>query len=122
MKASSNGPVVGSYMEFHEDRTGFFGPAINIGGKVGIGPGMGLIMKDWQIQNDTLTIEMGMPAGYVVVGPDGKEMKKNDKPSYSRYIVWELSDSVIVLENLIEEFPGTKERLKRSEKLELLNR
>jgi hypothetical protein len=100
----------------------FFGPAINLGGKVGIGPGMGLIMKDWQIQNDTLIIEMGMPPGYVVVGPDGKEAKNSDKPSYAKYIVREVSDSVIVLEDLISEFPGTTQHLKRSEKLELLSK
>ncbi len=53
--------------------------------------------------------------------PRWKESKKNDKPSFARYIVWEVSDTVIVLEDLIGEFSGMKDRLKKSEKLELMS-
>jgi hypothetical protein len=108
-------------MEFHEDRTGVFGPAINVQGKVGIEPYMQLLMKDWRIQNDTLSIQFEMRPGYAVYGPDGKKVPKNDKPSYAHYIVWEASDTVIVLEDLIGEFPSMKDRLKKSEKLKLLS-
>ena len=82
---------------------------------------MSFLMKDWRIQNDTLSIQFEMRPDYAVYGPDGKKAKKNHKPSYARYIVWEISDTVIVLEDLIGEFPGMKERLKKSEKLKLLN-
>ena len=121
-KAGDNGQVQGWYMEFHEDRTGVFGPAINIHGKVGIEPYMSFLMKDWRIQNDTLSIQFEMRPGYAVYGPDGKKVKKDDRPSYARYIVWEVSDTVVVLEDLIGEFPGMKDRLKKSEKLELLSK
>ena len=116
-----NGAVQGSYMEFHEDRTGVFGPIINVKGKVGIAPYISFLIKDWRIQNDTLSIQFEMLPGYAVYSPDGKKIRKNDKPSYVRYIVWEVSDTVIVLEDLVSEFPGIKERLKKSEKMELLN-
>jgi hypothetical protein len=115
-----NGQVQGWYMEFHEDRTGVFGPAINIGGKEGITPYMSFLIKDWRIQNDTLSIQFEMLPGYVVYGPDGEKVKENDEPGYARHIVWEVSDTVIVLEDLIGEFPGMKDRLKKSAKLELL--
>ncbi len=120
-KPVENGQAQGWYMEFHEDRTGVFGPAINVHGKVGIEPYMSFLMKDWRIQNDTLSIQFEMRPGYTVYGSDGREVKKSDKPSYARYIVWEVSDTVIVLEDLIGEFPGMKDRLKKSEKLELLS-
>lgn len=123
MKPVDNGAVQGSYMEFHEDRTGIFGPIINVKGKVGMEPYLSFLMKDWRIQNDTLSIQFEMRPGYAVYGPNGKKARENDKPSYVRYIVWEVSDTVIVLEdlNLIGEFPGMKDRLKKSEKMELLN-
>lgn len=113
--------VQGWYMEFHEDRTGVFGPAINVHGKVGIEPYLSFLMKEWQIQNDTLSIQFEMRPEYSAYGPDGKEVKKSNEPSYARYIVWEVSDSVIVLEDLIGEFPGMKDRLERTEELELLS-
>lgn len=116
MESVNNGQVQGMYMEFHEDRTGVFGPVININGKVGIAPYMSLLMKDWRIQNDTLSIQMEMQSGLVAYGPDGKEIKQNDKPSFTRYVVREVSDTVIVLEDLIGEFP-MKDRLKKSEKI-----
>jgi hypothetical protein len=50
-----------------------------------------------------------------------RKANKNGKPGYARYIVWEVSDTVIVLEDLIGEFPGMKDRLKKSKKLELLS-
>lgn len=121
MKPVDNGLVQGWYMEFHEDRTGVFGPAINVPGKLGIELYMSFLMKDWRIQNDTLSIQFEMRPGYTAYGPDGKKVEKNGKPSYARYIVWEVSDTVIVLEDLIAEFPGMKDRLKKSEKLEALN-
>lgn len=120
-KRAANGQVQGWYMEFHEDRTGVFGPAIDVQGKVGIEPYMSFLMKDWRIQNDTLSIQFEKRSGYAVYGPDGKKVKKNDKPSYARYIVWEVSDTVIVLEDLIGESFGIKDRLKKSEKLKLLS-
>ena len=104
----------------HEDRTGVFGPVSNVHGKVGIEPYMSFLMKDWRIQNDTLSIQFEMRPGYAIYGPDGKKAKTNDN-SYTRYIVWEVSDTVIVLEDLTGEFPGMKNRLKKSEKLELLS-
>jgi len=116
-----NGPVKGWYMEFHEDRTGVFGPAMEVKGRVGLEPYMSFLVKDWRIHNDTLSLQFEMRPGYVVYGPDGKEAVKNDKASFARYIVREVSDTVIVLENLEVEFPGVKDRLKRSEKLELLS-
>lgn len=121
MKPVNNGPMQRFYMEFHKDRTGVFGPVININDKVGMAPYMSLLMKDWRIQNDTLSIQMEMQPGFVAYGPDGKEIKQNDKPSFARYVVWEASDTVIVLENLIGEFPGVKDRLKKSDKFELLS-
>ena len=121
MKPVNNGQVKGFYMEFHEDRTGVFGPVFDNNDKVGLAPYMSLLMKDWRIQNDTLSIQMEMQSGLVAYGPDGKEIKQNDKPSFTRYVVWEISDTVIVLEDLIGEF-HTKDRLKKSEKLELLKR
>jgi hypothetical protein len=59
---------------------------------------------------------MEMQSGLVVRGPDGKEIKQNDKPSLARYVVWEVSDTVIVLQDLIGEFP-VKDRFKKSEKI-----
>lgn len=106
-------------MEFHEDRTGVFGPAINLKDEVGLF--MPFLMKDWKIENDTLSIQFEMQRGYEAYGPDGIKVKKSDKPSYARYIVWEVSDTVIILEDLIGEFPGMKDRLIKSEKLELLS-
>jgi hypothetical protein len=119
-KPVDNGLVQGWYLEFHEDRTGVFALAMNVQGKVGIDSYMSLLINDWRIQNDTLSIQIKLRPGYKVYGPDGKELKKNDKPSFFRYIVWEVSDTVIVLGDLIGEFPGMKSRLKKSEKLELL--
>lgn len=116
IKPVNNGQMQGFYMEFHEDRTGVFGPVIDINGKVGMAPYMSLLMKDWRIQNDTLSIQMEMQSGLVAYGSDGKEIKQNDKPSFARYVVWEVSDTVIVLENLIGEFL-MKDRLKKSEKI-----
>lgn len=116
IKPVNNGQMQGFYMEFHEDRTGVFGPVIDINGKVGMAPYMSLLMKDWRIQNDTLSIQMEMQSGLVAYGSDGKEIKQNDKPSFARYVVWEVSDTVIVLENLIGEFL-MKDRLKNSEKI-----
>lgn len=116
IKPVNNGQVQGFYMEFHEDRTGVFGPVININDKVGMAPYMSLLMKDWRIQNDTLSIQMEMQPGLVAYGPDGKEIKQKDKPSFARYVVWEVSDTVIVLEDLIGEFP-VKDRLKKSKKI-----
>jgi len=43
IKSVNNGQVQGMYMEFHEDRTGIFGPVININGKVGMAPYMSLL-------------------------------------------------------------------------------
>ncbi len=120
-KPANNGPVKGWYMEFHEDRTGVFGPVFTVESKVGMMPVTSFLMKDWRIQNDTLSIRFEMQPGYVAYGPDGKEAKTNDEPSYFRYKVWALSDTVIVLEDLIGEFPGIKERLKKSEKLDFLS-
>ncbi len=119
IKPVNNGQVQGFYMEFHEDRTGVFGTVININGKVGMTPYMSLLMKDWRIQNDTLSIQMGMQPGLVAYGPDGKEIKQNDKPSFTRYVVWEVSDTVIVLEDLSGKFP-VKNRLKMSEKIGII--
>jgi hypothetical protein len=116
MKPVNNGRVQGLYMEFHEDRTGVFGPVININDKVGMAPYMSLLMKDWRIQNDTLSIQLEMQSGLVTYGPNGKKIEQNDKPSYAHYVVWEVSDTVIVLEDLIGEFP-VKDRLKKSEKI-----
>nr|WKN39802.1 hypothetical protein K4G66_13990 [Tunicatimonas sp. TK19036] len=118
MKPVNNGQVRGWYMEFHEDRTGVFGPVISVDNKVGMAPYMSLLMKEWRIQNDTLSIQFEMQPGLVAYGPDGKEIEQNDKPSYAHYVVWEVSDTVIVLEDLIGEFP-TKDRLKKSEKIEI---
>ena len=115
----NNGQMQGWYMEFHEDRTGVFGPAINVKGKVGLF--MPFLMKDWEIENDTLSIQFEMQSGYAVYGPDGKKVEKSDKPSYAHYMVWEVSDTVIVLEDLTGEFPGVKDRLTKSERLELLS-
>jgi hypothetical protein len=112
----NNGQVQGFYMEFHEDRTGLFGPVININGKVGLPPYLPLLMKDWRIQNDTLSIRFSKQPGLVAHGPDGKVVEQRDKPSYVRYVVWEVSDTVIVLEDLIGEYP-VKDRLKKSEKI-----
>lgn len=119
MKTVNNGQVQGMYMEFQEDRTGVFGPVINVNGKVGIGPYMSLLMKDWRIQNDTLSIQMEMQSGLVAYGPDGKEIKQNNKPSFARYVVCEVSDTVIVLQDLIEEFP-VKDRLRKTEKVGII--
>jgi hypothetical protein len=120
-KQVDNGLVQGWYMEFNDDRTGIFGPAITAQRKVGIEPYMSFLMKDWRIQNDTISIQFEIRPGYSVYGPDGKKVEKNDKPSYAHYIVWEVSDTVIVLEDLIGEFPGIKYCLKKSEKLEPLS-
>ena len=54
-------------------------------------------------------------------GPDGKEAPKSNKPSYGRFIVWEVSDTLIVLEDIIGEFPGMKDSLMKSDKLELIS-
>jgi hypothetical protein len=116
MKSVNNGQLQGMYMEFHEDRTGVFGPVININGKVGMAPYVSLLMKDWRIQNDTLSIQMEMQSGLVAHGPDGKEIKQNNTPSFARYVVWEVSDTVIVLQDLIGEF-SAKDRFKKSEKI-----
>lgn len=121
MKSVNNGPVRGMYMELHEDRTGIFGPVMNINDKVGMAPYMSLLVKDWRIQNDTLSIQTEMQPGLIASGPDGKEIKQNGKPSFTRYVVREVSDTVIVLEDLIGEF-HTKDRFKKSEKFELLKR
>jgi hypothetical protein len=120
-KPVNNGQVTGWYMEFHEDRTGVFGPAMNVQGKEGIEPYMSFLMKEWRIKNDTLSIQFEMRPGYGVYGPDGKQVKENDEPGYFHYIVRDVSDTVIVLENVIGEFPGGKDHLKRSERLELLS-
>jgi hypothetical protein len=119
MEPVNNGQVRGFYMEFHEDRTGFFGPVININHKVGMAPYMSLLMKDWRIQNDTLSIQFKIRSGLVARGPDGKVIEQSDKPNYAQYVVWEVSDTVIVLEDLIGEFP-VKDRLKKSEKIETI--
>lgn len=108
-------------MEFHKDRTGVLGPLMEVGGKVGIEPHTSMLMKDWRIQNDTLSIQLEMRSGYAVYGPDGKKIGKSDKPGFARYIVWEISDTEIVLEDLMSEFPGTKERLSKSERMEILD-
>ncbi|MCC5915974.1 MAG: hypothetical protein JJU02_01470 [Cryomorphaceae bacterium] len=119
-KPVDNGQVQGWYMEFHNDRTGVFGLETNVNGKVGIRPNVSFLIKDWRIQNDTLCIQFEMWSGYMVNGSPGKKVEKNDKPSFARYVVWEVSDTVIVLEDLLGEFPGTKDRLIKSEKLEFL--
>ena len=116
MKPVNNGQVQGFYMEFHEDRTGVLGPVIKINDKMGVAPYMSLQMKDWRVQNDTLTIQLGLQSGWVASGPDGKKIKQSDKPSYAHYLVRAVSDTVIVLEDLTGEFP-LKERLKKSERL-----
>jgi hypothetical protein len=66
-----NGQLQGWYMEFHEDRTGIFGPAINVEGKIGLH--FPFLMKDWKIENDTLSIQFEMQPGYQAFGPDGKK-------------------------------------------------
>ena len=119
LKPDNGDSGAGWYMKFHDDRTGAFGLAVNIDGKLGMQPYMSMVIKDWRIQNDTLSLQYELQPGYAVYGPDGKELKGNNKPGYSRYIVSEISDTVIVLEDLIAEFPGTKLRLKKSERLEL---
>ncbi len=120
-KNANNGQVQGWYMEFHEDRTGIFGPVIKVNGKTGLAPYLSMMMKEWKVQNDTLSIEMAIQPGLAFYGPDGKKIEGNGKPSYAHYIIREMSDSAIVLKNLIGEIPGIKDdRLKKSEKLELL--
>ena len=119
MKQTNNRQVQGLYMEFNEDRTGVVGPVINIDDKIGIAPYMSLLMKDWRLQNDTLSIQFEMQRGVVAYGPDGKKIEQNDKPSYARYVVWEASDTVIVLEDLVGEF-HLKDRLKKCDKVETL--
>lgn len=116
-----NGQVQGMYMEFNDDRTGVIGPAINFNGEVGILPIMSFLIVDWRLQNDTLLIQHKMRSGYAANGPNGKEVKKSDKPSFSSYVVWEISETEIVLENLIGEFPGMKDIFIKSEKLELFS-
>jgi hypothetical protein len=122
IELADNGLVQGWYMEFYEDRTGVFGPITNMQGKVGLEPYMSLLMKDWQIKNDTLSIQMEIRPGYSAYDGEGKEIKNSDKPSFLRYRVWEASDSVLVLENLIEGLPGMMDTLRKSQKLELLSK
>ena len=62
-----------------------------------------------------------MRPGYAVLGPDGKEAPKSSKHFYGRFIVWEVSDTVIVLEDIISELPGMKDSLMKSDKLELIS-
>jgi hypothetical protein len=119
MKPVNNGQVQGLYMEFHQDRTGLFGSVININGKVGMPLYMTLMMKDWRIQNDTLSILFEIQSELIAFSPDGKKIERNDKTSYARYVVWEVSDTVVVLEDLFGEFP-VKDRLKKSEKIETI--
>ncbi|MBL3657242.1 hypothetical protein [Fulvivirga sediminis] len=115
----NNRQMHGMYMEFHEDRTGVYGPVINFNNKVGMAPYMSLLMTDWRIQNDTLSIQIELQPDMVAYGPDRKEIKQYDKTSFARYIILEVSDTVIVLEHLKGEF-NVKDRLRKSEKVELL--
>ncbi|MEM7162633.1 MAG: hypothetical protein AAF487_09375 [Bacteroidota bacterium] len=120
LESADNGPVKGFYMEFHEDRTGILGPVIEIEGKTGLNKFTTLLMKDWRIEKDTLSIQMEMQAGLVAYGPDGEKIEQSDKPSYEHFIIWELSDTLIVLENLIDVFPG-RDVLTRSKKMKLID-
>jgi hypothetical protein len=118
-KKVNNGQIKGFYMEFHEGRTGIFGPVIDVNNKLGIFYYTTFLMKDWKIKNDTLSFKFERQPGLVAYGSDGKEIKESNKPSYNYYIVWELSDTVIVLQNLIGEYP-IKDRFRKSEKLGII--
>ncbi len=118
--SNKNGQVQGYYMEFHNDRTGVFGPVININGKKELTTYTTLLMKNWSIKNDTLYIQSEMQAGLDIVGPDGIEIEQNLETSILRYVVHETSDSYIVLEDLEGHIPVKKE-FKKSEKISVMN-
>ncbi len=118
-KPTHNGPMVGWYMEFQEDRTGSFGPAFDTDGSIKLNKLMSFVIKDWQIQNDTLVIQFKSQPGLAFYGPDGKEIKPKEGPSVARYVVWEVSDNFIVLEDLVAEFSGVRDRFERSERIEV---
>lgn len=120
LKPINDEQVQGAYMELKEDRTGVWGPAIKVDGEVGLSPYISMLIKDWQLKNDTLSMQMELRPGLVFRGPDRKEWKGSSKPSYFRYNVREVSDSVIVIEEVMGGELGIQ-RMRRSEKLELLN-
>ncbi|GAB3332173.1 hypothetical protein GCM10027429_11290 [Marivirga atlantica] len=117
MRVIDNGQVQGWYLEFHEDRSGIFGPVMQADGKDVILPYMSLLMKSWKLVNDTLVIESKIDPNYVVHGSDGKEIKQNDKPSYVTYLVSELSDTIMVLEDLTTGVSLKKKQFSKTEKL-----
>jgi hypothetical protein len=83
---------------------------------------MSLQKKNWNIQNDTLSIELETQPGVVMKSPDEKVVKQNDDPSFTRYFVWEISDSLISIENLeLFENSTVKERLNKSDKIGFIN-
>jgi len=80
------------------------------------------MIKDWKIDNDTLSFQTDLFPGLVAFDSDGRKIEPNNKESHSQYIILEISDSVMVLEELTahENYDNTT-RLKKSEKFELLN-
>jgi hypothetical protein len=112
--------IKGMYMELHEDRTGVWGPAIKVKGEVGLLPYMSMLIENWRIKNDTLSVEMKMRPGYVVRGPDGKESKNGKTSSHKNYKIEAVTDSMIVLIDPEGEVPSI-ERMRSTEKLKLVS-
>ncbi len=119
MKPVNNGQVQGLYMEFREDRTGVLGTVLKVNDNLELPPYMSLQVKDWRVQSDTLSIRLGMQSGWAASGPDGKKIEQNNKPSYAHYLVREVSQTEIVLEDLSGALP-VKERFKKVEKIEII--
>jgi len=106
-------------MEFHEDRTGIFGLAVDNKESVKLSKGLAFDIKDWRIQDDSLIIQFKSQPGLIFYGPDGKEVKPKEGPSLAKYIVWDVLEDAIVLESLVAEFSGKKDRYEKSDRIEV---
>ncbi len=124
LKPINDEQLQGAYMELHDDHTGVWGLAIKENGEVGLLTYMSMLIKDWRIKNDTLSIQAKLRPGLVFRGPNGKEYETDKSQGNSshkvNYKIIEVSDSVIVIEEVMGGAFGM-ERMRRTEKLELLN-
>lgn len=73
LKPINDEQLQGAYMELHDDHTGVWGLAIKENGEVGLLTYMSMLIKDWRIKNDTLSIQVKLRPGLVFRGPNGKE-------------------------------------------------
>ena len=120
MNPVNNGALKGMYLEFHENRKGGMGAVLELEAEQGLLPTTYFQIEHWQLLKDTLTIQYKMLDGIVGYDSEGSELKQKAEVSREQYLVWKISESEMILEDLKGVLP-TKDRYRPSAKMKILD-